>query len=181
MLTKGFEATSIDEICEAAHITKGALFYHFKNKEALGVATVNYHMEMGQQMMVDAPFLKKKDPLKKLTSYIDFIIGVTIDPIKEGCLLGVLSQELGSTKNSIVECCHNGFVAWQSQLVDMIEEARLKHAPRKKLDSLGLAQQFLATYEGAIVLAKASNDCTIVKKMMMHYKNYLVSLLAVPS
>lgn len=33
--TKGYSETSIADICDAAQITKGALFHHFKSKQAL--------------------------------------------------------------------------------------------------------------------------------------------------
>ncbi len=36
--TKGFSATTVDELCSAAGVTKGAFFHHFKSKDELGVA-----------------------------------------------------------------------------------------------------------------------------------------------
>ncbi len=36
--TKGFAGTSVDDLCTAAGVTKGAFFHHFASKEALGVA-----------------------------------------------------------------------------------------------------------------------------------------------
>ena len=38
---KGFAATSVDDLCVAAGVTKGAFFHHFASKEALGVALVD--------------------------------------------------------------------------------------------------------------------------------------------
>jgi TetR/AcrR family transcriptional repressor of nem operon len=36
--TKGYSATSVDELCAAAGVTKGAFFHYFKSKDELGVA-----------------------------------------------------------------------------------------------------------------------------------------------
>src|ERR1700734_1399035 len=36
----GFQSASLDTILAAARVTKGALYHHFKNKEALGYAVV---------------------------------------------------------------------------------------------------------------------------------------------
>ena len=33
ILSKGFTATSVDEMCEGAEVTKGTFYYYFKNKE----------------------------------------------------------------------------------------------------------------------------------------------------
>ena len=35
---QGFQATSIDDVCAAAHVTKGAFFHYFKSKKALAKA-----------------------------------------------------------------------------------------------------------------------------------------------
>jgi len=40
---QGYQATSIDEIIATTAVTKGALFYHFKNKEEMGLAIINEH------------------------------------------------------------------------------------------------------------------------------------------
>ena len=39
--TKGYSATSVDELCAAAGITKDAFFHHFKSKDELGVAAAD--------------------------------------------------------------------------------------------------------------------------------------------
>ncbi|MGA8441619.1 MAG: TetR/AcrR family transcriptional regulator, partial [Candidatus Sulfotelmatobacter sp.] len=36
----GFQSASLDTILASAGVTKGALYHHFKNKEALGYAVV---------------------------------------------------------------------------------------------------------------------------------------------
>lgn len=33
--SKGYDAVSVDEICESISLTKGAFYYHFKNKEEI--------------------------------------------------------------------------------------------------------------------------------------------------
>ena len=35
---QGYSATTVDDICSEAGLTKGAFFYHFKSKEDLAVA-----------------------------------------------------------------------------------------------------------------------------------------------
>ena len=41
MYRSGFRSADLDAILAAAGVTKGALYYHFDNKEALGYAVVD--------------------------------------------------------------------------------------------------------------------------------------------
>ena len=36
----GYQSTSIDKIIETTDLTKGAFYYHFKNKETMGLAVI---------------------------------------------------------------------------------------------------------------------------------------------
>ena len=76
---KGFAATSVDDLCQSAGVTKGAFFYHFKTKDALGVAAANYWAETTSMLFAAAPYHEPKDPLDRVLAYLDFrkaIIGL---------------------------------------------------------------------------------------------------------
>lgn len=38
---KGYQTTSIDDILASTQLTKGAFYYHFKNKDEMGMAIIN--------------------------------------------------------------------------------------------------------------------------------------------
>ncbi len=42
---QGFQSTSIDDILATTQVTKGAFYYHFKNKEEMGVALIAEAMQ----------------------------------------------------------------------------------------------------------------------------------------
>ena len=60
----GYATTSVDELCQAAAVTKGAFFHHFKSKEALGVAAARHWAETTSALFADAPYHDHDDPLK---------------------------------------------------------------------------------------------------------------------
>ena len=39
---KGYAATTVDDICHAAGVTKGSFFHHIKSKDALAVSAAAY-------------------------------------------------------------------------------------------------------------------------------------------
>lgn len=61
----GFDATSIDEICQAADVVKGTFYYHFKSKEDL---VIELRREMTDQLeeFVTAELESGKTPLDVL-------------------------------------------------------------------------------------------------------------------
>ncbi|NJL31801.1 MAG: TetR/AcrR family transcriptional regulator, partial [Phycisphaerales bacterium] len=44
---KGYSATTVDDICNKAGLTKGSFFHHFASKQDLAVAAATYFGEMG--------------------------------------------------------------------------------------------------------------------------------------
>src|SRR5215813_5351517 len=70
--SKGYAATTVDDLCSAAGVTKGAFFHHFKSKEEMAVAAANYWSTMTDEFFANAPYRKVSDPLERLLGYIDF-------------------------------------------------------------------------------------------------------------
>src|SRR4026207_1201150 len=44
--TKGYSATTVDDICHAAGVTKGSFFHHFKTKDELALAAAEHFSDM---------------------------------------------------------------------------------------------------------------------------------------
>src|ERR1700730_19318057 len=74
-------ATTVDDICRAAGLTKGAFFHHFKSKEDLAVAAAAHFCEMVERLSGAAPYRELTDPLDRLLGYIDFRSAIIDRPI----------------------------------------------------------------------------------------------------
>src|SRR5580700_9360973 len=69
---KGYSATSVDELCAQAGVTKGAFFHHFRSKDALAVAAANLWSELTAALFETAPYHQHSDPLDRVLGYLDF-------------------------------------------------------------------------------------------------------------
>lgn len=174
-LSKGFAATAVDEVCAAANVTKGAFFYYFKSKEALGEAMLERWISSGAQSYGRAPFLQRADPLDRLYGYIEFTIELTMTgPL--GCLVGIFSQELWQTHPSIRTHCAEAFDEWAEGLQQLIEEAKTLHAPDAPFEPKSLAYHFIGVFEGALILARSLGRKEVVAEHLNHFKRYVKAL-----
>jgi len=177
MLAKGFAATTVDEICETAGVTKGSFFHYFESKEDLGKAVLNRFCHSMLQRFHQGPFQKKKDPLHRIYGWIAFGIEMSKNPIaQKGCLLGNFSQELSDTHPGIRSLCAERFAGWTELLKKDLDAAKAKYAPRVRLDTQSLAEHFIVVIEGSLILAKAKQDMSVMEKNLRHFKQYLESL-----
>lgn len=176
MLAKGYTATSVEEICEAAKLTKGSFFHYFASKEDLGKAVLDRYVNTMFQAVHNASFLKKGDPLQRLYGYIDFMIALSKDPARRsGCLLGNFAQVLTDTNPEIRTQCAAHFSLWADMLKQELDAAKAVYKVRG-LDTGGLADHFIALFEGSLMLAKTRQDLDIIANNLFHFKNYLKSI-----
>ena len=89
----GFQSASLDAILASARVTKGALYYHFKNKEALGYAVVEEIISPDVRGTWVQPLQSVKDPIGALISIVQDI-SVQPEVVCGGCQLNNLAQEM---------------------------------------------------------------------------------------
>ena len=178
MLEKGFTATTVDDICDAAGLTKGSFFHYFENKDGLGKAVLKHEMERRRQMAETAPYGKLADPLDRVYGCLDFVAQMSrkmfSDPdLRAGCLIGNLAQELSYTHPKIRSECAECLAEVAKDLEVDLAAAKTKHAPKSSIDPRGLSEHFVAIMEGSFVLAKAQQNERLVGENLLHFKQYL--------
>ena len=173
MLDKGYEATTVDQICGDAGVTKGGFFYFFKNKEDLGQQLLTrFSCKNGETLMAEV-MAAGPDPLDRVYAYVDSSIKLSQDPDNKGCLVGTFAQELHDSHPEIQATCGAIFQQFISHFKKDLQIAKKKYVPHKRIDTEGLAQHFVSTIQGSFVVMKATKDRQVIAKSLKHYKNYL--------
>ena len=103
---KGLSATSVDDLCAAAGVTKGAFFHHFESKQALAVAAAAHWSETTGALFAAADYHDLDDPIDRIFGYLE-LRGQLINgsPADYTCLVGTMTQEAFATHPEVRDAC----------------------------------------------------------------------------
>jgi TetR/AcrR family transcriptional repressor of nem operon len=171
---QGYHATGMRDVIEKTGLSPGAFHHHFPTKESLALAVI------GERV---APAVREAwiDPVRDAVHLKQGIASVFADIIRgldergkvSGCPLNNLAMELSLTSTRMRDALRSVFVEWQDAL-----ETRIARSPRGKQwnkDQRRAAASFIvASYSGAMNLAKAAQDSTPLKAMQRTLSQWLV-------
>jgi TetR/AcrR family transcriptional regulator, transcriptional repressor for nem operon len=171
---KGYAATTVDDICHAAGVTKGSFFHHFKSKDDLALSTAAYWGEMTEGFFASAPYHQSKDPLERLLGYVDFRGEILRGDLPDyTCLLGTLVQETYATHPDIRAACDKVLSRHVAILTRDIEAAKQLYAPDAPWSPATVGYFIQSVLQGAFIFAKAKQGPEVVRESLAHLRRYL--------
>jgi TetR/AcrR family transcriptional repressor of nem operon len=172
--SKGYAATRVEDICEAAGLTKGSFFHHFKSKEDLALSAARHFAAIADDLFAAAPYQAAADPLDRLLGYVDFRIEMLQGELPDyTCLLGTMVQETYDTHPDIRSACDTHISAHAAAVAKDIAEAKRIYAPDAPWTPKSLALHMQAVLQGAFVLAKAKQGPQVAVDCLRHLRRYL--------
>ena len=174
--TKGYSATRIEDICEAAGLTKGSFFHHFKSKEDLALAAAAHFASRADAAFAAAPYQRAVDPLDRLLGYVDFRSAILQGPLPDfTCLLGTMLQETFDTHPALRAACDTHISAHVAAVAKDIAAAKRRYSPTASWSAESLALYIQAVIQGAFILAKAKQGPKVAAECLRHLRRYLES------
>lgn len=175
----GFRGADVGTILQTAGVTKGALYHHFENKEALGYAVVD---EVIAEIMRD----KWQSPLRDAENAIDALIGIVegtsllARDIECGCPLNNIAQEMSPLDEGFRSRTEAIFREWQGAIAKALGGGKLRGLVARDVDPDETSLFVIAAYEGYMSLAKNLQDAVGLKTGLKTMARYLNTLRAEP-
>ena len=178
VLRTGFQGAGLDTILAATNLTKGALYYHFASKEALGYAIVD---EIIAKLVHDRwlrPLLSDgQQPIDILIGIVRRIPARTQD-VRAGCPLLNLSQEMSPLDEQFRTRLEKIFLDWQEGVATLLRKGKGQGTVRRDLNPDESASFLVAMVEGYASLAKNAQDAKVWKVGIRNIVGWLRSLRA---
>ena len=176
---KGYTATTVDDLCAKAGVTKGAFFHHFKTKDDLAVAAAGYWGLTTAALFAGADYHAPADPLDRVLAYLDLRAALLAGSVAQyTCLAGTLVQETHETGPAIRDAAYACITGHAATLQpDFVATIALYGGPDCP-SAASLALHTQTVLQGAFIQAKGSGDAAVAQDSIDHLRRYLKLLFA---
>jgi TetR/AcrR family transcriptional regulator, transcriptional repressor for nem operon len=174
-LARGYTATSVDQICTRARVSKGSFYHLFATKEEVGLQVLNDYYERGTSRLRDGEYLQLDDPMHRLLGFFDHLEAISPELWQHGCLMGNFATELGESNPAIGRRVDQMFSGLTRALTPLFSPVTPDAG-----EAVALAEQLLMVIEGAIILARAHQDPGRIVLGIRRFRRGVESALAPP-
>ena len=173
----GYQATSIDKIIETTQVTKGAFYYHFKDKETMGLAMIDDVLLPRLNRILINPLNKEGKPLDRIYNSIkaNLIVDKDFDP-RFGCPMNNLIQEMSPLNTNFKLKLRKVIGHWRAALIKVLDEAKKSGHLNPKTEVTDIANFIIVGYEGLRATGKLEDNMSLYKSYLKQLKFYLDNL-----
>jgi len=170
MLSKGFTATGVEAILKQANVPKGSFYNFFSSKEEFGLAIIDrYVAGIGEAFH---PIFNDESlpPLERVKKSFEMLIArFEGNDCAKGCLIGNLSLELSDQFEKVRQSLEHSLQGWNKVLAMLLLQAQEEKSIPADLDPDMLAENLIASFQGALLRAKVKKSSEPLKNFIYLY------------
>lgn len=156
---RGFSATSVADIADAAGAPKGSFYNHFKSKDDFGGAVLDRYFADVRAALAETLQAGRKPAMARLRDYfVRLRRHVGQDRYARGCLIGNISAEVSAVSDATREKLSRLILDWTGELAACLEAGQRDGSVRADLAADDLATLLLDGWQGALLRAKVERS-----------------------
>ncbi|MBI3432814.1 MAG: TetR/AcrR family transcriptional regulator [Hydrogenophilales bacterium] len=173
----GFQAASITQILCDTGLTKGALYHHFPDKKALGLAVVDEVIRPRLAALMFAPLADTRQPLAAMQALLagkaaeDDPMVVTL-----GCPLNNLMQEMSPVDEGFRLQLNGVFEDWVGVVAAALERGKTAGEVRRDVEAEATAFFIVSALEGCVGMSKNTQSVTAYRSCLAQLGRFLDTL-----
>lgn len=162
--SKGYQATSVQDLVDATGLQRGSLYGAFGDKHGLFVSALDSYadamVEHVRQLIAAA-----KDPLDGLRAFVGEVATSCSDPSSShrGCMVGNTSNELAAHDDVARERVARFVADMQRAMADGLRRAQAQGTFAADRDPDAAATFIQCSVQGLALLAKSRPDPTVIR------------------
>ncbi len=175
--SKGYQTTSIDDIIATTQVTKGAFYYHFKNKDKMGMAIINELMKPALTDSFIKPLQNEANPLDAIYNLMyHLLMENDFLKVEYGCPAANFTQEMTPWNKDFSNALHEITQQWSELMISVIEKGQKDGIVRSDVNAEQVTIFVMSGYWGIRNFGKLENSKKIYLPYLKELKNYLYSL-----
>lgn len=174
---KGYKTTSIDDIIATTKVTKGAFYYHFKNKDEMGIAIINELMKPSLTKSFMDPLKTDEPPLEAIYNLIHhLLIKDEFLKVEYGCPVANFASEMSPWNADFNAALNEVTEQWTKLMVASIEKGKKNGTVRKDVNAKQVTMFVMSGYWGVRNFGKLENSKAPYMLYLKQLKSYLDTL-----
>jgi len=179
MSRQGYAATTVDQICKQADVTKGSFFYYFPSKEDIGTAVIEFYVGKNLAVFAEAKLDEIVDPVERVVTLFDLMIEHAKSRGDDNvCIVGMMAQELSKTHEGFREACETQMCSMADMVCKILSAAAESRGLKKvDFDPESLSWFVCSVMQGSMLVSKTRNHQAMTIDNVQHCRWYVEGLI----
>ncbi len=174
---KGYQTTSIDDILATTQVTKGAFYYHFKNKDEMGIAIINELLKPILTSSFIEPLQNYKNPTETVYNLIHHLLMENdFLKVQHGCPVANFTQEMTPWNEDFSKALNEISQQWIKSMTLYFEKAKKNGLINTSVNAKRTTLFIMSGYWGIRNFGKLENNKSVYLPYLKELKNYLETL-----
>lgn len=169
-LTGGYAFTSMDDVMRVSKVSKSNIYYHFKSKDELLLAVVEYWIDVYEAALYATLSQNERGVEERILEFVDMLAsGIEERDCHGGCPFLSLYVQSPANAQAVKARITGFFIELQPLLTKLFHQGIKKAEFRAVVQPEQAASLFIAALEGALVLAETMQNVSMIRETAQNF------------